>query len=79
MIEKFNDNPLLAASWIGSSAAAVDLGLYVAAQKGLFLGETISAIPSSELLGSGAGEMLVVAYLLAGAVALGNDISNFMG
>lgn len=78
MLDKLSDNPLKAASWIGSSVGAVDMGLFVAADKGILFSDVISQIPSFELLGSGVGEMLVIGYVLAGAVALGDDIRRVM-
>lgn len=68
------DKPLLSASWIGSSIGAVDMGLFLSADKGMFLSDTITALPSEQLLGSGISEILVIGYLLAGVVALATDL-----
>lgn len=69
-----SDKPLLSASWIGSSIGALDMGLFLSADMGLFLSDTISSLPSEQLLGSGIAELLVVGYALAGAVSLANDL-----
>lgn len=65
-LEKFEDQPLLAAAWIGTSIGAVDMGTFVA---GL-----VESVPSAQLLGAGVSEVLVLGYIAAGAVALGVDL-----
>lgn len=66
MIEKFSENPLKSAAWIGSSIGAVDFGLLVT--------ETVSTLPSEQLLGSGVADLLIWGYLLAGLAALASDL-----
>lgn len=68
MLDKATDADPLALAWIGSSIGAVDLGLVAT--------EVMSVAPSEQLLGPEIGGILSLGYLLAGAVALGNDLSE---
>jgi hypothetical protein len=70
-----SDKPLLSAAWLGTSIGSVDLGLAKAADLGLFLSDTITQLPSADYLGSGAAELLVIGYVIAGIVSLVADLN----
>lgn len=69
MIDKIGERPLVALSWIGSSIGAVDLGLVAA--------DVFATAPTEQLLGAATAEVLVFGYLLAGGVALADDLMRW--